>query len=146
MKDMGVLMGKGGLHGNVFRIKPPMCFNRDDADFLVDVMDVAMSELAILAPTRRLGVVITYMVTLLVCCDFVSLSLRSVKAYSLVFWQCSASDHAFALDVIVCVLPSTSVQSVSTYLRASNYPAQAPPKVLGKGNKRYADSGTLAKL
>eukprot|EP00193_Tetraselmis_chui_P007786 CAMPEP_0177767958 /NCGR_PEP_ID=MMETSP0491_2-20121128/9443_1 /TAXON_ID=63592 /ORGANISM="Tetraselmis chuii, Strain PLY429" /LENGTH=480 /DNA_ID=CAMNT_0019284689 /DNA_START=261 /DNA_END=1703 /DNA_ORIENTATION=+ len=45
MKDMGVLMGKGGLHGNVFRIKPPMCFSKDDADFLVDVMDVAMSEL-----------------------------------------------------------------------------------------------------
>jgi alanine-glyoxylate transaminase/(R)-3-amino-2-methylpropionate-pyruvate transaminase len=45
MKDMGVLIGKGGLHGNVFRIKPPMCFTLADADFLVDVMDVAMSEL-----------------------------------------------------------------------------------------------------
>ncbi|KXZ56764.1 hypothetical protein GPECTOR_1g689 [Gonium pectorale] len=45
MKDLGVLMGKGGLHGNVFRIKPPMCFSRADADFLVDVMDVALSKL-----------------------------------------------------------------------------------------------------
>ncbi len=44
MKDMGVLMGKGGLFGNVFRIKPPMCFNKQDADFLVDVMDEALSK------------------------------------------------------------------------------------------------------
>lgn len=45
MKDLGVLMGKGGLHGNCFRIKPPMCFNMDDADFLVEVMDQSLSEL-----------------------------------------------------------------------------------------------------
>jgi len=45
MKDLGVLMGKGGLHGNCFRIKPPMCFNMQDADFLVDVMDQALTEL-----------------------------------------------------------------------------------------------------
>ncbi|KAG1668083.1 hypothetical protein FOA52_010493 [Chlamydomonas sp. UWO 241] len=45
MKDMGVLMGKGGLHGNVFRIKPPMCFTKDDADFLADVMDAALTKL-----------------------------------------------------------------------------------------------------
>ena len=45
MKDMGVLMGKGGLHGNVFRIKPPMCFTKADADFLVEVMDIALTGL-----------------------------------------------------------------------------------------------------
>lgn len=45
MKDLGVLMGKGGLYGNVFRIKPPMCFTKQDADFLVDVMDHAMDQL-----------------------------------------------------------------------------------------------------
>jgi alanine-glyoxylate transaminase/(R)-3-amino-2-methylpropionate-pyruvate transaminase len=45
LKDLNILVGKGGLHGNVFRIKPPMCFTRDDADYLVDAMDYAMSGL-----------------------------------------------------------------------------------------------------
>ncbi|KAJ0097772.1 hypothetical protein Patl1_27450 [Pistacia atlantica] len=34
-----------GLHGNVFRIKPPMCFTKDDVDFLLDSLDYAMSKL-----------------------------------------------------------------------------------------------------
>lgn len=45
MRELGVLIGKGGLHGNVFRIKPPMCLTLDDADFLVDCLDLALSEL-----------------------------------------------------------------------------------------------------
>ena len=45
MKDMGLLIGKGGLLGNVFRIKPPMCITQRDADFMLEVMDVALSEL-----------------------------------------------------------------------------------------------------
>ncbi len=45
MREMGVLIGKGGLHGNVFRVKPPMCWTLADADYLVDVMDIALSEL-----------------------------------------------------------------------------------------------------
>ena len=44
-KDMGVLLGKGGAHGNVFRIKPPMCITREDVDYLVEVMDTALGEL-----------------------------------------------------------------------------------------------------
>ena len=44
-KNLGLLLGKGGLHGNVFRIKPPMCFNKADGDFLLEVMDQALTEL-----------------------------------------------------------------------------------------------------
>jgi len=42
---MGLLLGKGGLYGNVFRIKPPMCISKPDVDFMVDVMDAALQEL-----------------------------------------------------------------------------------------------------
>ncbi|GMN40505.1 hypothetical protein TIFTF001_009731 [Ficus carica] len=45
MKDLGVLIGKGGYYANVFRITPPLCFTKEDADFLVDVMDYAMAKL-----------------------------------------------------------------------------------------------------
>jgi alanine-glyoxylate transaminase/(R)-3-amino-2-methylpropionate-pyruvate transaminase len=39
----GLLLGKGGLHGNVLRIKPPMCLTTDDADFLADCLDEVLT-------------------------------------------------------------------------------------------------------
>jgi alanine-glyoxylate transaminase/(R)-3-amino-2-methylpropionate-pyruvate transaminase len=44
-KDLGLLIGKGGLYGNVLRFKPPMCIQRPDVDFLIDVLDLALKEL-----------------------------------------------------------------------------------------------------
>ncbi|TVQ30183.1 MAG: aspartate aminotransferase family protein [Phycisphaeraceae bacterium] len=43
-RELGVLIGKGGLHGNVLRIKPPMCITKEDCDFLVKVLDIAITE------------------------------------------------------------------------------------------------------
>jgi alanine-glyoxylate transaminase/(R)-3-amino-2-methylpropionate-pyruvate transaminase len=42
-RDMGLLVGKGGLYGQTIRFSPPMCLHEQDADFLVDVMDRAFS-------------------------------------------------------------------------------------------------------
>lgn len=38
-KDSGLFIGKGAMAGNVIRIKPPLCINKDDADFIVKVLD-----------------------------------------------------------------------------------------------------------
>jgi alanine-glyoxylate transaminase / (R)-3-amino-2-methylpropionate-pyruvate transaminase len=42
-REMGMLIGKGGLDGNVLRIKPPMCITIDDADFALAVLDRAFA-------------------------------------------------------------------------------------------------------
>ncbi len=41
-KDAGLLLGKGGMAGNTIRIKPPLCFTKENADFTVDVLDEAL--------------------------------------------------------------------------------------------------------
>jgi len=43
-KTMGLLLGKGGLYGNTIRLKPPMCVTKDDADFIVAVLDECLSQ------------------------------------------------------------------------------------------------------
>lgn len=44
-RDLGLILGKGGHYENVFRIKPPMCITKDDADFTVAVMRKVLEEL-----------------------------------------------------------------------------------------------------
>jgi len=46
-KAHGLILGKGGLHGNTLRIKPPMCITKDDANFLVDCLDIVLGEVAL---------------------------------------------------------------------------------------------------
>ncbi|MCW1924706.1 aminotransferase class III-fold pyridoxal phosphate-dependent enzyme [Luteolibacter arcticus] len=42
-KELGLLIGKGGLLGNVLRIKPPMCITEADADFMLEVIDESLA-------------------------------------------------------------------------------------------------------
>lgn len=43
-RELGLLLGKGGLRGNVIRLKPPLCLTRADVDFIVEVLEVALRE------------------------------------------------------------------------------------------------------
>jgi alanine-glyoxylate transaminase/(R)-3-amino-2-methylpropionate-pyruvate transaminase len=45
VKDLGLLTGKGGLHANTLRIKPPMCITKADVEFVLEVLDIALTEL-----------------------------------------------------------------------------------------------------
>jgi alanine-glyoxylate transaminase/(R)-3-amino-2-methylpropionate-pyruvate transaminase len=44
-REMGLLLGKGGLHGQTVRFAPPMCITKADADFLLEVLDLAFAGL-----------------------------------------------------------------------------------------------------
>jgi len=43
-REMGLLIGKGGLWGQTIRFAPPMCITEADADFIVDVFDAAFAK------------------------------------------------------------------------------------------------------
>ena len=42
LRELGVLVGKGGLAGNVLRIKPPLCLGASDVDFALEALDSAL--------------------------------------------------------------------------------------------------------
>ncbi|KAJ4704298.1 Alanine--glyoxylate aminotransferase 2, mitochondrial-like protein [Melia azedarach] len=42
LKDLGCLVGKAGLYSNVIRLLPPLCFNKEDADFLARALDYTL--------------------------------------------------------------------------------------------------------
>jgi alanine-glyoxylate transaminase / (R)-3-amino-2-methylpropionate-pyruvate transaminase len=44
-REMGLLLGKGGLHGQTIRFSPPMCIHQSDADFILEVLDEALRQL-----------------------------------------------------------------------------------------------------
>lgn len=45
IRDEGALVGGEGKHGNVLKIRPPIVFSRDNADFAVAAVDRALSRL-----------------------------------------------------------------------------------------------------
>jgi alanine-glyoxylate transaminase/(R)-3-amino-2-methylpropionate-pyruvate transaminase len=51
-REMGLLLGKGGLWGQSIRFAPPMCITRADADFILEVFDAAFAKLEAPAPTK----------------------------------------------------------------------------------------------
>lgn len=44
-KNAGCLFGKGGMYGNIFRIKPPMCITKEDAEFACNVLDESIAKI-----------------------------------------------------------------------------------------------------
>ncbi|MBJ7327399.1 MAG: aminotransferase class III-fold pyridoxal phosphate-dependent enzyme [Chthoniobacterales bacterium] len=44
-RDLGLLLGKGGLRGQTIRFAPPMCLTEADADFLLEVLDESFRRL-----------------------------------------------------------------------------------------------------
>lgn len=39
MRHNGVLMSKIGEHDNVLKLRPPLCFSRENADLLIATLD-----------------------------------------------------------------------------------------------------------
>jgi 4-aminobutyrate aminotransferase-like enzyme/Ser/Thr protein kinase RdoA (MazF antagonist) len=45
MRDQGVLIGRSGPHGNVLKIRPPLIFQPEHADILIEAMDRSLAKL-----------------------------------------------------------------------------------------------------
>jgi alanine-glyoxylate transaminase/(R)-3-amino-2-methylpropionate-pyruvate transaminase len=51
-REMGLLLGKGGLWGQSIRFAPPMCITKADAEFILEVFDAAFARLDEPAPVK----------------------------------------------------------------------------------------------
>jgi len=45
LKERGLLLGKGGLMGNVIRIAPPISIKKEQIHFMLETMDQAFAEI-----------------------------------------------------------------------------------------------------
>jgi 4-aminobutyrate aminotransferase len=43
-KEHGLLVGKGGLYGNVLRLSPPLIITEEDAARAVETLEIAFGE------------------------------------------------------------------------------------------------------
>ena len=41
-RERHILFGKGGVHGNVLRIQPPLCLSLEDAKYVVEAFEDAV--------------------------------------------------------------------------------------------------------
>ena len=46
LRELSILVGKGGLDSNVLRIKPPMCLTAADVDYALDALDIALTQVS----------------------------------------------------------------------------------------------------
>jgi alanine-glyoxylate transaminase/(R)-3-amino-2-methylpropionate-pyruvate transaminase len=46
-RESGLIVGKGGVFGNVLRINPPLCIEESDVDFAVEVLDHSLQRAAL---------------------------------------------------------------------------------------------------
>ena len=44
LRQEGILVGKGGFHGNTLRVQPPMCWTEEDVKFFLQVFDHCMGK------------------------------------------------------------------------------------------------------
>jgi 4-aminobutyrate aminotransferase-like enzyme len=44
MKDLGILIGTDGPFNNVLKIKPPLVFTRENAEFFAKTLDRVLAE------------------------------------------------------------------------------------------------------
>ena len=44
LKERGVLIGAAGAYGNVLKVRPPLCFSRDNADLFLETLDAVLGE------------------------------------------------------------------------------------------------------
>ena len=49
MRELGVIVQPTGDHGNVLKVKPPLCITEADAELFVVALDRALRELATVA-------------------------------------------------------------------------------------------------
>lgn len=54
-RERGVLLGKGGLSGNIIRITPPMCVDSTDIDWILEALDGSLADLVTGASQRIEG-------------------------------------------------------------------------------------------
>ena len=46
LRELSILVGKGGLDSNVLRIKPPMCITAADVDYALDALDIGLTQVS----------------------------------------------------------------------------------------------------
>jgi 4-aminobutyrate aminotransferase-like enzyme len=44
-RELGLLIGRGGLHGNVIRLSPPMCVGESDIDEIITLLGQALDDI-----------------------------------------------------------------------------------------------------